>query len=168
MNVSRQEFDAHKIEVTSAIENLHLELKSGYESIMTFMINLQAHIDEKFEQIDEKFKRIDEKFDRIDEKFKRIDEKFEQVDENFKRIDEKFKRIDEKFDRVDERLNTIEAKIDRLELQLNNVINDASHFRSNVGARFGIVSDQLRILDQELFRSTERYSNLEKRVINAN
>ena len=65
---------------------------------------------------------------------------------------------------IDERFNALETKTDRIEKRLNHLIDDVSHFRSNVGARFDIVSGQLRLIDQEQFRIDDRQSSLEKRV----
>jgi predicted nuclease with TOPRIM domain len=129
MNVSKQEFDARNLEVNSAIERLHADVKSSYSSMREFMVSLEAHIDEKFDALDGKFNALDGKFNTLDGKFNKLD-----------------------------------GKVDRMDQRLTRLTDEVSHMNLNFGARFDVISGQLRLIDQGQFRTEERLSNLERRV----
>jgi hypothetical protein len=99
MNVSKQEFDAYKLEASSSHERLHNDVKSSYDSIMTFMINFQSHFEERFNTLEAKF---DDRFNALEAKF----------DSRFNALELKF---DRRFSAIDHRFDVLETKTDRIE-----------------------------------------------------
>ena len=126
MNVSKEEFDAYRLDSSSSIERLHCDVKSSYASIISFMNNLQAHFDDKFKQFDDKFKHFDHKLNTLETKF-----------------DQRFDTLETKTDRIEKRLNLLADDVSLLRSNLGG------RFDANSVQLRLIDQEQLRIAERQ-------------------
>jgi archaellum component FlaC len=56
--------------------------------------DLNAKVDQRFDQVDQRFDRVDQRFDRVDRRFEQVDRRFEQVDRRFEQVDQRFDRVE--------------------------------------------------------------------------
>ncbi|PSQ96249.1 MAG: hypothetical protein BRD55_07290 [Bacteroidetes bacterium SW_9_63_38] len=83
---------------------------------------LEARMEQRFDQVDERFEQVDRRFEQIDERFEQIEERFDQVDRRFEQIDERFGQVDRRFEQMDERLTQrIELSEERTEKQISQL-----------------------------------------------
>ena len=63
--------------------------------------NLEARIDQRFEQVDQRFEQVDQRFEQVNQRFeqmhKQMDQRFEQM---YKQMDQRFDQVDKRFDQT--------------------------------------------------------------------
>ena len=59
--------------------------------------NLEARIDQRFEQVDQRFEQVDQRFEQVDQRFEQVDQRFDQM---YKQMDQRFDQVDKRFDQT--------------------------------------------------------------------
>jgi peptidoglycan hydrolase CwlO-like protein len=95
------------------------------------------------------------------QEFERLDS---DVKSSYASIAEALFRLETQVGDISGRFDKLEEKFDRMDRRLTHIADDLAHTRLNFGARFDVLTGQLRLMDQGQFRSEERLCEVERRV----